>query len=138
MLGLWGAIMRELRATFSKYLVCAVAVGVASGFGWSDKALAQADLNIQSRLQTYAIPLAPTVSDILKPIDNFGACLGDKAFIELLYKDSHLLTQSAITKYFPDLEHLKPGQTFFSAPANKQKAADILATFSAIQPTCLD
>lgn len=137
--------MRELRATFSKYLVCAVAVGVASGFGWSDKALAQADLNIQSRLQTYAIPLAPTVSDILKPIDNFGACLGDKAFIELLYKDSHLLTQSAITKYFPDLEHLKPGQTFFSAldtaltdPANKQKAADILATFSAIQPTCLD
>jgi hypothetical protein len=105
-------------------LVCAVAAAVASGFGWSDKALAQADLNIQSRLQIYAFPLAPTLSDILRPAGNQGACLGDPAFIVMLHHYRLLKLDPGLQSRSDDYLN-----KYFSENANKQQAVNILADF---------
>jgi hypothetical protein len=125
--------MRELRTTFSKYLVCAVAVGMASGLGWSDRALAQADLNIQSRLQTYAFPLVPTLSDILRPTDNQGACLADAAFIVMLKQNGLLKLKESLAALDNGLSGIflkqNPLYGYLKENAHKQEAANILADF---------
>jgi hypothetical protein len=117
-------------------LACAVAVGVVSGFGWSDKALAQADLNIQSRLQTYAFPLSPSFSDILQLTDNKGACLNDAAFIVMLHQNNlltHLVDEkgNSLDNLDDDPFSLKSNHLYlhFMMNEHKQQGVNILADF---------
>jgi len=129
--------MRELRATLSKRLVCAVAVVTASAFGWSGEALAQVDINIQARLQPYTLPLAATFSDILRPTDNQGACLTDAAFIVMLQQDETLKKLLRLKKSLADRDNGLSGLLLSSNPlyeylqenVHKQEAANILSDF---------
>lgn len=110
---------------------CAVLAAVLI-FG-APKAQAQADLNIQSRVQTYTLPLTTGITEIQQPnYTNFGACLDSAVLVVHLARWNfiHLPPDPTRPKDQVGLPDNKNQLvSWFQKGAHKQEAADLLAQF---------
>ena len=139
-----GAIVRACRIVLSKYLLRGVPLAAAfvciSGAVF--EARAQADMNIQSRVQSYTLSLVPSLSDIQQITDNTGACLSDPVFILILSRHAKLKLPP-LPPGVRDENHFVPGTHLIDTKSNplviffnnrRQLAANVLADFFRSHP----
>jgi len=125
----WGVTSTHLSSGFG------IAAAVVCYLGLAADAQAQVDLNIQSRLQIYTIPLAGLTAPQQFNASNFGACLDNAVLIRHLFLQHQINMPSIVGDDILILDprinddSKSPLVKFWKQPEHQQRAATIVAEY---------